>query len=102
MGGCVSKKATDAPASDGTASAQMNPVASEQSTLLVTGKTPRSLSLPKQVAAAGGVRKWNERDPDSVALWRMLDAMVKSTKTVDDALNNVRGLRNVDRRPRNN
>jgi len=49
-----------------------------------------NLSLGKSVAAAGGIKKWNEH-PNIKALLKTLDASCKAT-TVDEALAEVRGL----------
>ena len=66
----------------------LDPVTTSQIKPTVPPST-RSLSLPKAVAAAGGVRNWNARDPDTVALVSMVQRMVSTTNTVADALAHV-------------
>jgi len=55
-----------------------------------TADPPRPLSLPKQVAAAGGITKWNEQ-PTLAQQIKMLDAACTAT-TVAEALTEVRGI----------
>ena len=55
-----------------------------------TADPPRPLSLPKQVAAAGGITKWNEH-PTLAQQIKMLDAACTAT-TVAEALTEVRGI----------
>jgi len=54
-------------------------------------KSQRSLSLPKQVAAKGGVAAWNEAFPELRQLNRMISMMCMAT-TVEKALEEVRSL----------
>ena len=46
----------------------------------VTGNaSTRTLSLPKQVAAAGGISAWNKRNPEKARQWAMVEDMCKAT-----------------------
>ena len=40
-------------------------MASDNVTPLVNTRADRSLSLPKQVAKAGGIAAWNDRNPET-------------------------------------
>jgi len=51
----------------------------------------RSLSLPKAVAAAGGINAWNEKHSCIVQLSRMLDSMCRA-RTVEGALEEVQAV----------
>ena len=51
----------------------------------------RNLSLPKQVALAGGIDAWNARTDEQKSLRNMLDAMCTAT-TVDEALGQVKPM----------
>ena len=46
----------------------------------------RNLSLPKQVAAAGGIAAWNEQSAERSALCKMMNAAVTAT-TVEEVSN---------------
>jgi len=54
----------------------------------VQGSTSGSLSLPEQVAAAGGIQAWNSKNSDLRILLAMLDGMCNAT-TVEEALEEV-------------
>ena len=61
---------------------------------LVASASPpsRSLSLPKSVAAAGGLEAWNRRRPSTAALRATLDRLADATKSVGAALAEVAGF----------
>jgi|EP00945_MAST-04E_sp_MAST-4E-sp1_P000996 malate dehydrogenase (oxaloacetate-decarboxylating)(NADP+) len=51
---------------------------------LVKMNAERALSLPKQVAKAGGIAAWNDRTPESAHQWRLVERMCSAT-TVEEA-----------------
>lgn len=53
--------------------------------------TRRDLSLPKAVAASGGIEAWNHQNDDLRHLRKMLDAMCTAT-TVQEAIEEVRAV----------
>lgn len=60
-------------------------------TPLVNTKADRSLSLPKQVAKAGGIAAWNDRSPESAHQWRLMEGLCHA-KTVSDARVELEGI----------
>jgi len=56
-----------------------------------TQTNKRPLSLPKQVAAAGGIEAWNKQSSDVKQLHAMLDSMCTAT-TVEKALEEVQAV----------
>mmetsp|Transcript_159961 Transcript_159961/g.307017 ORF Transcript_159961/g.307017 Transcript_159961/m.307017 type:complete len:653 (-) Transcript_159961:53-2011(-) len=59
--------------------------------MLFYGAPRRELSLPKAVAAAGGIHAWNAQHEDVKQLLTMLSSMCRAT-TVQDALREVRAI----------
>lgn len=71
---------------------RLSDLLAESVTQTVTKSEPwRPLSLPKQVAKAGGVAAWNNSHPELRQLKRMLVGMCAAT-TVEGALEEVRAL----------
>jgi malate dehydrogenase (oxaloacetate-decarboxylating)(NADP+) len=63
----------------------------EQAQPTVNMKGTRSLSLPKQVAKAGGITEWNNRNPTSAAQWKLCERMCAAT-TVEEAIVELDGI----------
>ena len=61
------------------------------STPLLNTKAGRSLSLPKQVAKAGGIAAWNDRNPESAHQWRLMERMCQA-RTVAEARVELAGI----------
>jgi malate dehydrogenase (oxaloacetate-decarboxylating)(NADP+) len=57
----------------------------------VQGRTPRSLSLPAQVAAAGGIEAWNNRTTASAKQAEFVAAMCQAT-TVEEAVVEINAI----------
>jgi len=61
----------------------------------VTGRAPRSLSLPKSLAAMGSIDDWNARSPESTRQYQMVYQMCTAT-TVEEAMIEVDAIMALD------